>query len=58
MTLVEHARAIEAAIRAAHADGFELDDGSSNPIRRLELNEVGNGTYETWISVDVPPPSV
>jgi hypothetical protein len=39
VTLEEHARAIEAAIQAAAADGFELDDTAGNPVR-MELNRV------------------
>jgi hypothetical protein len=55
MTLEEHAAAIEAAIKAAHADGFDLDDGDDTPIRTLELNqyEPGNGAVR-WVSIDVP----
>jgi hypothetical protein len=43
MTLEEHARAIEAAIQAAHRDGFHLDDGEGEPVYALELNAIERG---------------
>jgi hypothetical protein len=42
MTLEEHARAIEAAIKAAADDGFELDNTHGDPVR-MELNRVTDG---------------
>lgn len=43
MTLEEHARAIEAAIQAAHMDGFHLDDGDGEAVYALELNTIERG---------------
>ncbi|MFE0326312.1 hypothetical protein ACFW08_05785 [Streptomyces sp. NPDC058960] len=51
MTIEEHARTIEAAIQAAAADGFELDDTHGNPVH-LELNRV---TVDGVLCVTPPP---
>ncbi|MER6485725.1 hypothetical protein ABT264_19480 [Streptomyces virginiae] len=49
MTLEEHARAIEAAIKAAADEGYELDNGACE-LPRLELND---WAQETWARIDV-----
>ncbi|WDM16720.1 hypothetical protein J3S85_37785 [Streptomyces lavenduligriseus] len=43
MTLEDHARAIEAAIWAARADGFELTDDDGDIIWRAALWEFRDG---------------
>jgi hypothetical protein len=56
MTLEEHARAIEAAIQAAAEDGFYLDDGHSNGVRALELNDIDErGRPTKWEEISLPP---
>jgi hypothetical protein len=56
MTLEEHAAAIEAAIESAADEGFHLDDGIGNPLRRMELNQVdAAGDPVTWVEVGLPP---
>ncbi|WP_282203909.1 hypothetical protein [Kitasatospora fiedleri] len=41
----EHAKAIQDAINAAAADGFELDNGSGFPLCTVELNRVEGGDF-------------
>lgn len=56
-SIFEHANAIEAAIAAAAADGFELDNGSGEPIHRVELNKVVGGEITvdpSPVRIDVP----
>ena len=56
MTLEEHARAIEAAIRAAADDGCHLDNGEGEPLRTVELTRydgVENELVE-WDAIVVP----
>ncbi|MVO87401.1 hypothetical protein GPA10_22205 [Streptomyces sp. p1417] len=57
MNLIEHARAIEAAIQNAYADGYELDNGSGEPIREMDLNEVGARVLQDWSSIELPEPT-
>jgi hypothetical protein len=55
MTLEEHAAAIDAAIKSAADGGFHLDDGSGNPLRRVELNEVDSaGDPVRWVELSLP----
>ncbi|MFF4478717.1 hypothetical protein ACFY1A_17105 [Streptomyces sp. NPDC001520] len=42
-SIEEHAEAIEAAIWAARADGFEMTDDDGEIIWRAELWEIRNG---------------
>jgi hypothetical protein len=52
MSLEEHARAIEAAIKAAADDGFYLDDADgASPL--LDLNNWRSRPLQ-WVSVRVP----
>ncbi|MFG3176611.1 hypothetical protein ACGFZC_16320 [[Kitasatospora] papulosa] len=57
MTLQEHAQAIGDAIRAAHNDGFELDNGDGSPIPGMDLNSVVAGTIHDWATVELPAPT-
>lgn len=55
MTLEEHARAIEAAIKAAAIDGYFLDNGDVSPPGRLDLNSVDeNGDPMDWREISLP----
>ncbi|MYS58695.1 MULTISPECIES: hypothetical protein [Streptomycetaceae] len=57
MTLEEHARAIEAAIKAAYADGYELDNGDCSPIHAMDLNTVNDGWLGRYVEIDLPEPT-
>jgi len=56
-TLKEHAAVIEAAIRAAFEDGYEIDvNGSAEPPNRMELNDYnleGFGSIQS-VRIEVP----
>lgn len=55
MTLEQHAAAISAAIHAATADGFHLDNGQGYPPSVLELNSVdGSDDPIDWVRIDLP----
>jgi len=55
MTLEEHAAAISAAIHAAAADGFHLDNGQGFPPGRIELNSVDDkGDPTDWYRILLP----
>ncbi|MFD8595390.1 hypothetical protein ACFV1L_10350 [Kitasatospora sp. NPDC059646] len=55
MTIEEHAKAIQAAIDAAAADGFELDNGCCEPLYRVELNRIVDGDFVgDPVRIDVP----
>jgi 2-keto-3-deoxy-6-phosphogluconate aldolase len=45
MTLEDHARAIEAAIKSAAEEGYELDNGAGTPLFAIELNKVVGGEF-------------
>lgn len=53
MTLEEHAAAIEAAIKAAADDGYELDNGAGDPVY-LELNRITSDRILTGVPTPVP----
>ncbi|MFF9653056.1 hypothetical protein [Streptomyces sp. NPDC014622] len=57
MNLQEHAKAIEAAIMAAHRDGYELDNGDAVPIHEMGLNSVEDGWFGDWVSISLPAPT-
>lgn len=55
MTLEEHAAAISAAVHAAAADGFELDDTYNNAVS-LDLNRIEDGDFiGECVRVSIPP---
>ncbi|MFF3140405.1 hypothetical protein ACFVRU_01400 [Streptomyces sp. NPDC057927] len=55
MTLDEHARAIEAAIKAAADEGFHLDDGNRNPLHKVELNQLDDYNDPiAWVELVLP----
>lgn len=55
MTLEEHARAIEAAIKAAAEDGLWLSDSVCDPVHDLELNKSVPGCgIVGWVQINVP----
>lgn len=55
MTLEQHAAAISAAIHAAAADGFHLDDSNGTPPTRLDLNSVDDKGYAVeFVHLDLP----
>lgn len=59
MTLEEHARAIEAAIWAARADGFEMTDDDGYIIWRAELWEFRDGEItDDFRDLKMPPESL
>ncbi|MFI2213017.1 hypothetical protein [Streptomyces sp. NPDC020141] len=56
LTLHQHAARIEASIKAAYDDAYQLDDGDGWAVRGLDLNVMGpdgepTGTY---VSIDLP----
>ncbi len=55
MTLEDHARVIEDAIKAAASDGFYLDLGDACALIALELNAVDDrGEPTAWKEIDLP----
>ncbi|MGW6638482.1 hypothetical protein [Streptomyces cyaneofuscatus] len=50
MTIEEHAAAIEAAIKAAYKDGFDLDNGDGDPAT-LDINAYKEGRLSDWLSI-------
>jgi hypothetical protein len=54
MTLEEHARAIESAIKAAADDGYELDNGCGTPLLHVELNRIEGGVIV--VAPEIPQP--
>ncbi|MEV5319146.1 hypothetical protein AB0K92_16075 [Streptomyces sp. NPDC052687] len=55
MTLEEHARAIEAAIKAAADDGFYLDVGDGCALPALDLNQLhADNTPMAWEGIELP----
>jgi len=56
-TIEEHAAAIEAAIKAAFEDGYEIDvNGSAEPPNLMELNDYsaeGSGSIRS-VEIEVP----
>lgn len=57
MTLEEHARVIEAAIKAAAEEGFELDNTYGVPISTMDLNHVVDGEFMDIAHIDLPRPT-
>lgn len=55
VTLHGHAAVIHAAINAAAADGYELDNRNGDPVY-MDLNQVANGelTAMACVEIDVP----
>ncbi|WP_327712395.1 hypothetical protein OG912_32245 [Streptomyces sp. NBC_00464] len=53
MNLGEHAAAIEAAIKAAADDGYELDNGQGDPVH-MELNRVTADRILCCVPAPVP----
>ncbi|MBT2412658.1 hypothetical protein J7I94_19180 [Streptomyces sp. ISL-12] len=59
MTLEDHARAIEAAVWAARADGFELTDDDGVIIWRAELWEFRAGqATDAFETLNMPTESL
>lgn len=55
MTLYDHAAAISAAIAAAAADGFFVDNGNLEAVY-MDLNryDARTGRVEEWVQVVIP----
>jgi hypothetical protein len=57
VNLQQHAKAITAAIQAAHDEGYELDNGEGMPLVELDLNKVENGRIGDWAAITLPVPT-
>jgi hypothetical protein len=57
VNLQQHAKAITAAIQAAHDEGYELDNGEGMPLVELDLNKVEGGHIGDWVAIKLPVPT-